>query len=149
MRWLIFLLALTGSVMVKADDLETIRKNYELAVTDKGICQKMIKELGSKVEDHVNLAYLGAFQAIWANHLFNPVSKLMSFNKGKENIEKAVQKAPGNVEIRLIRLSIQKKSPAFLGYQRNIDEDQRYIKTNQQSISSPVLLKMVTALLNS
>jgi hypothetical protein len=97
----------------------------------------------------VHLAYLGAFQAIWANHTYNPFSKLSSFNKGKNNIEKAVKADPGNVEIRMLRLSVQRKCPGFLGYDSNIKDDTAFLNENINSITSPALQKMAALLLTN
>ena len=114
-------------------DLESIRANYKKAVSDKKLCLKMIKGLGAGTESSVHLSYLGAFQMIWAKHIINPISKLKTFNTGKKKIEDAVLAAPNNLEIRILRLSIQKNSPAFLGYNKNIEEDQKFIQANNKT----------------
>lgn len=142
-------IALGTCIKVNATDLETIRKNYDLAVTDKVICKEMINELSNNMGNNVYLAYLGAFQTIWANHIFNPIAKWNTFKKGKANIEKAVKQDPANVEIRFIRLSIQKNCPGFLGYNDNIKEDKLFLNIHQNSITSSTLMNMVKSLLNS
>lgn len=146
----IFIISLNSLFKANATDLETIRKNYELAVDDKEICEKMINELSNNsTKNSLYLAYLGAFQTIWANHVFNPISKLKTFKRGKTNIEKAINEDPNNIEIRFIRLSVQKNCPRFLGYDDNIQEDQAFLNNNKKSILSPNLSKMVKLLLNS
>ena len=145
---LIFIFILGVFFKTKATDLETIRKNYELAVNDKEICKHMINELINSTESNIHLAYLGAFQTIWANHIINPISKLNTFNKGKKNIEFAIKNAPKNVEIRFVRLSIQKNSPNFLGYNDYINEDNNFIKKNKNTITSTTLKKMIQLILN-
>ncbi len=54
---------------------------------------------------------------------------------------------PDNIEIRFIRLSVQKNAPSFLGYNKNIKEDQLFIENNRREIRSPVLLKNIDKLL--
>ncbi|MVZ67346.1 hypothetical protein GQF61_15935 [Sphingobacterium sp. DK4209] len=129
--------------------LDSIRSNFKKVVEDKDLCKKMIDKLS---ENYVNLpirqAYLGGYQTIWANHTFSPISKLKTFKTGKKNIELAIEKAPSNAEIRFIRLSIQKNTPAFLGYQTNIKEDSDFIKKNKHQITSMTLLKDIEAILN-
>lgn len=88
----------------------------------------------SKEKSVIALAYLGAYQKIWANHVFNPLSKLATFKKGKNNIELAISKEPENVEIRYIRFSVQKNAPSFLGFNNNIKEDRDFLKTKKTSI---------------
>ena len=127
--------------------LEVIRNNYQVAVKDKDICLSMIQQLKNNTESNVHLAYLGAFQTIWANHTFNPINKLSTFNKGKENIDKAAKLSPNDVEIIFIRHSVQKNCPWFLGYHENLAEDKNFLYEALNSISSPELKSMVENLL--
>jgi hypothetical protein len=130
-------------------DLEYIRAHYEQAVSDEKLCHEMIQDLEKEeTPTNTHLAYLGGLQTIWANHVSNPLSKLNTFKKGKASIEKAIQKDSNNVEIRLIRLSVQKNCPAFLGYSKNITEDEKFIRSNKEKINSLSLLKMIDTVLN-
>jgi len=129
-------------------DLDVVRANYNKVVSDKELCKKMIKELAeTKNSPATHLAYLGALQTIWANHVFSPISKLSTFKKGKKNIEQAIKKEPDNVELRFIRLSVQKNAPSFLGYKSNINEDTEFIKKNRQRIGSKIVHKNINTLL--
>lgn len=128
--------------------LDTVRANYSKVVSDKELCEKMIAELAeAKNNSATHLAYLGALQTIWANHVFNPISKLNTFKEGKKNIEQAIKKEPANVELRFIRLSVQKNAPSFLGYKPNINEDTEFIKENRHQIGSEILKKNIEMLL--
>lgn len=138
-------------VIISSDtSLDEIRTNYNKAVSDKILCEKMIAELSKTHDESTDyLAYLGGFQTIWANHTFSPISKLNTFNKGKKNIETAIKKEPDNTEYRFIRLSIQKNAPAILGYKSNIKEDTEFLKNNQNQIKSQILQKNIEALLKN
>jgi hypothetical protein len=125
---------------------ETLRLNYEKAVSDKKLCKSMTDQL-INAESSLHLAYLGAFQTIWANHTSNPVSKLDTFTKGKKNIEKAVASSPEDLEIRFLRLSVQMNCPSFLGYNNKIEEDRLFIKSNIHNIRSATLKKMCKSLI--
>ena len=139
----------SGFVTVNTPGIEAIRNCYSSAVTNKSICSLMIKQLENDTENNISLAYLGVFQTIWANHVHNPFTKLHTFNKGKANINKAVTLEPSNVEIIYIRHSVQKNSPAFLGYKENLKDDRISLLQKVNSITSPTLKKMVINLLNS
>lgn len=131
-----------------APDLDVTRANYKKVVSDKDLCKEMISELrNSQNISATHLAYFGGLQAIWANHVFNPITKLKTFQEGKENIEKAIETEPNNVELRFIRLSIQRNVPGFLGYRSNVKEDSEFIKKNLHQVESPVLQKNIEALL--
>jgi hypothetical protein len=135
-------------ISINVTVLCVVRANYYKLASDKELCEKMIVELTeTKRNSATHLAYLGALQAIWANHVFNPISKLGTFKKGKKNIEQAIKKEPDNVELRFIRLSVQKNVPSFLGYKSNINEDTKFIKEKHHQIDSEVLQKNIETLL--
>jgi hypothetical protein len=148
--WLLIFALLWGNVFnSNALSLEVVRNNYQIAVQDKDICLSMIQQLENNHESNVYLAYLGAFQTIWANHTFNPINKLNTFNKGKKNIDKAAKLSPNDVEIIFIRHSVQKNCPGFLGYNDNLKEDEKFLSKNRNSITSATLKNMIEKLLKS
>ena len=143
-----FLTVLLMNVSFKNSDLNEVRASYSKAVLDKKICKKMIEELElSKEKSVIDLAYLGAYQTIWANHVFNPLSKLATFRKGKNNIELAISKEPENVEMRYIRFSVQKNAPSFLRYNSHLKEDRDFLVKNKKNINSDLLQKNIETLL--
>ncbi len=129
-------------------DIELVRQNYGLAASNETLCNKMIEELKTNDKNTIYLAYLGAYQTIWANHVLSPFSKLNTFNAGVKNIEKAIKKDPNNVEIRFLRYSVQKNAPSFLGYNKEKAEDEKFLKKSKEDIKSKILLKMINDLLN-
>ncbi|MDA3613848.1 hypothetical protein [Polluticaenibacter yanchengensis] len=128
-------------------DLEYVRSNYDKAIKDEKLCKSLIEALSKSTGSNTHLAYLGAFQTIWANHTFSPISKLSTFKKGKQNIEKAINSNQNNIETRFIRLSIQKNCPSFLGYRQNINEDKQFINEHKDKIASGTLLQLVNKVL--
>ncbi len=129
-------------------DLQIYRHNYSKVVTDKILCAKLISDLEKeKNNSAVYLGYLGAYQTIWANHVFSPLEKLNTFKKGKKNIEQAIRQQPKNAELRFIRFSVQKNAPAFLGYRSNLKEDEEFIRKNRDAIGSEIISKHIDALI--
>lgn len=149
--WILMLLLWSCCPQVRANvlygDTERVRTNYAKAAADKEICKTMIEELSAGNQSALCMAYLGAFKTIWAKHIFNPVAKLSTFNAGKNYLEQAVRKDPDNIEIRFIRLSVQKNCPSFLGYSHHIADDSRFIITNKDKISSAQLKRMLADIL--
>jgi hypothetical protein len=133
--------------MAQRSDIDLIRKNYKKSVYNKDICKEMIQKFENNDSNGIDLAYLGAFQSIWAKHSVNPLQKLRTFNKGKNNIDKAIKQEPDQLESRLIRYSVQKESPRFLGYKKNIDEDRIFIQTNLNGVKEAVLKEMIIQIL--
>jgi hypothetical protein len=110
-------------------EIADIRKLYSSAVISEGNA----KEFASKLED-VNkednktlYAYKGASIAILAKYKKEISDKSKSFKEGAKMVEWAVASEPSNIEIRLVRLSIQEKAPKFLKYNTNIKEDKSFL----------------------
>lgn len=146
---LIFTILTMSSFTTDELILEDIRQNYQLAVSDKNICQSMIKQLSDQTLSPVQLAYYGAFQTIWANHVLNPIDKLRTFKKGKKNIDNAIKLSPRNTEIIFIRHSIQKHTPAFLDYKKNMKADEIFLRKEVNNIKSSSLKNLVVQLLKN
>lgn len=74
----------------------------------------------------VHQAYAGTAEAATAECVRGPSSKIGHFNRGKRNIEAAVERAPENAEVRFMRFATQTNIPGFLFYD-NIKEDKALI----------------------
>ena len=72
-------------------------------------------------------AYRAAACMMKAEFTALPNEKLHYFNTGKNLLEKCLQNNPWNTECRFIRLTLQCKSPWFLGYHDNIEEDAQVV----------------------
>ncbi|ODS87452.1 MAG: hypothetical protein ABS44_10810 [Chryseobacterium sp. SCN 40-13] len=140
--WICFaLLGFQSSTM--ETDLSQLRKNYTKVVEDKKLCDRLIQTLEKQNNSATQVAYLGALQTIWAKHTPNPVSKLSTFRRGKNNLEKAVKSEPNNIEIRFLRHSVQKNIPKFLGYSEHIEEDRRFLQKNKHQVPDPDLKNLI------
>lgn len=135
------------SAIAFGQDLSLLRKNLEIAPDNKTICKEMMNSIPTNTKNAVYLAYLGTYQTIWANHVFSPISKLSTFNKGKNNLQKAVAMDKNDVEIRCLRLSIQKNAPKFLGYSDDITEDEQFIEKHRNEVKSPEVINLINKVL--
>lgn len=122
------------------------RLSYELAVDSAEICKTQISKLKQST-DPLDIGYLGAYQAIQAKHVVNPLKKLSTFKTGKSNIEKAIAIDPHNLELRLLRLSIQKNTPSILDYKTSIKSDENILYDNWINIIDNTLKKRAKILL--
>ena len=117
------ILALTSPSLEKARlfffDSETEKKNEQFFEVTKNATLET---------DAVVYAYNALSVMRKAEHTVNPYSKYKYFNQGKDKLEQAIKHAPTNSEIRFIRLSAQAKTPSFLGYSSNQQEDLQMVK---------------------
>lgn len=83
-------------------------------------------------------AYLGAAFALKAKF---ENEKIKNLREAKKRIEDAVNQKPQNIEIRMIRLSIQESLPGIAGYGKAIDEDKAFIIENLKACGNQSLKK--------
>ena len=76
------------------------------------------------------VAYKGAVTTMMSKYASGISDKKSFFTEGRDLLEHAIATEPENVEIRCIRLSVQKNVPKITGYRKNIDEDKQFILDN-------------------
>ena len=73
------------------------------------------------------VGYVHAVEMKQAEYKINPIVKLNIFNKTKKKLNQLIANYPDDIHLRYIRLMLQEKSPAFLGYNNFIKEDKLFI----------------------
>lgn len=141
------LFTITTSIQATDEIVLQLRDHFEKSVDQESICLSMIQLSEKNANQMIYKAYLGAYEAIWANHTQNPFEKLKTFNKGIKKLNEAVSQEPNNLEIRILRCVINKKSPSFLINSKDLESDLRYIKGKRNEITSPILTKWVNNLM--
>ena len=63
-----------------------------------------------------------------AKYSFWPPKKLKHFNKGKKILESFILSNPENTEARYLRILVQSEVPDFLGYNKEINTDIKFVK---------------------
>lgn len=129
------------SVYATEPEIEKVKTLFQTAARDKIAAEQLLNLLAPVNESSAPLliGYKGAAEMMQAKYAFNPLNKLKRFNAGKQLIEKAVKKAPENVEIRFIRFAIQTNLPAFLNYNDDIQKDKQYLLSNVKTIKDKTL----------
>ncbi len=83
-------------------------------------------------------AYEGALLLKKSGVLTNKREKLASFKAGKIKLENAIEKDSTNTEYHFLRLMIQENAPKILGYHKELEKDNIYIRTNFKTLSPSV-----------
>lgn len=125
--FLIVIAILAGSLKVSAQQfaLEKVRDEFfKMDKTENGAL-KLYKSLENAdlSKAPVLLAYRGAASASSAGTINGVLKKLEYFNRGKNELEKAVGMKHLDAEIRFLRLATQLNAPGFLGYKGEIKND--------------------------
>lgn len=87
-------------------------------------------EAVDKITDNRLKAYYGAAAASAPVCVSGPMKKLSWFKKGKELLDQSVKSGMTIFEIRFLRFATQSKTPGFLNYKDNIQEDKKFILNN-------------------
>ncbi|MGB3150914.1 MAG: hypothetical protein WBB27_09645 [Maribacter sp.] len=115
-------------------DISELREAYPKASTDVALTNTLNDELSevSIADEPKMVAYKGAVLTLMAKHTKTVKEKRMYFNEGVQFLESAIAKAPKNIEIRYLRLSVQEHAPKVVKYNNNIEEDKLFIKEHYE-----------------
>ena len=128
--------------------LNEIRATYDRAKKGIEYCQKGLKLTRRfPVDLPVVKGYHAAFKMVQASHELFPWAKIMVFEEGKRLMEKQVGRAPANLEIRFLRLSIQLNAPSLLGYTQHIKADQQFLSQHFPDCTDPDLRHVLNTFL--
>lgn len=134
-----------------AQSLVELRSYLQKGENSEEVSKTLISKSKNAFETTKKPIYM-AFGAVgnffMAKHVGNPISKYSYFNKGKKMLEEAVKKDPNNLEIRLMRLISQEKTPSFLGYDKNIEIDRNFILKNYKNSDDENLVIFIKKYLN-
>ncbi len=125
-KWLFLLLIIFCTKAFAFDPSESeIRLLYQQAATKEQSCQKLIHILQSYNENNNPLlaGYKACATMMMANYVFSPFRKMSYFSKGKNLLEKSIEKQKDNIELRFLRFAVQTSVPSFLGYGSLIKQD--------------------------
>lgn len=112
-------------------DLPSVREQYSEATKSQKNAEDFYNLVANASKDNkVMQAYKGAAIALKAKFAKDRKAKKALFIEGVKLLESAIKSEPNNVEIRLIRLSIQENTPKILNYKGNINEDKKLILAN-------------------
>lgn len=110
-----------------------VRNLYKEASASKKnaeILYNKLKNVDENSKDIVLVGYKGASIALKAKFTKGIKNKKKLFKEGVSLLEKQITQKPNDIELRLIRLSIQENTPKILKYQQNITEDKNLIVKN-------------------
>ena len=126
-------------------DLNTVRLDYKTATQSNAnvlVLYNKLKKV-TKADKKVLVAYKGAVTALMAKQQNGVKAKKTFFKNGVSLLEYALKANPNNIEIRLIRLSVQQNSPKILKYNKQILEDKAFVFKHYKSVKSTSLKNFI------
>jgi len=88
---------------------------------------KSISQTSKSTNKNIKLAYYAAAYMASAKYKINPYTKYKTFVTGKNLLESSILADTSNIETRFIRFIIQNHAPGFLGYNKNLENDKKFI----------------------
>ena len=130
---------------IGSPDLASIRKMYSTVVKSEANAKEFSTKMAdiSNSDDKTLVAYKAASILLISKFEKKIQTKMDRFKEGAKLLESTIKSEPNNIEIRMIRLSIQENVPGITGYKKNIKEDKNFIIThyNEQNIALKEYLK--------
>jgi hypothetical protein len=110
-------------------DLATVRKMYSSVTKSESNAKEFSAKLGDVSDNDAKVLVAYKAASILLNSKFEKKlkDKMDRFKEGATLLESTIKSEPNNIEIRMIRLSIQENVPGITGYKKNIKEDKKYI----------------------
>ncbi|MBQ19410.1 MAG: hypothetical protein CMD31_01520 [Flavobacteriales bacterium] len=139
----LFILSILCCFSLIGGNINLARTNFSKVKTIGQIDTVLI--LINNINTPVSNAYKGAYTMMKAKYVSSPFKKYAYFNQGKALIEKAIEQAPNNLEIRYLRAMLQVNLPKFLNYYENLNEDIDFVLKNLmiEQISKELKYKII------
>lgn len=113
----------------KNPEITEIRKLYPTVIDSESNAKEFASKLSeiSKEDNKTLFAYKGASITVLARFKKSISEKSKTFKEGANIVELALANEPNNIEIHLIRLSIQEKAPKILKYNADKKDDKTFL----------------------
>ncbi len=145
---MLLIISMIMSFETAITELVKVRTQYEEAAINEQTATSLLNYLQPRVSESPQMAgYAAAMQIMMAKYYFNPFSKYETFQKGKTQLDGLINKYPKVIELYYLRLSIQCNTPAFLGYNTNIEADKKCLLQHLPEVKDRDLRKRIVAYL--
>lgn len=122
--------------------LSVIRLGFYDAIMDCKKAESLIVAINEvTTQSSLVKVYKGATYAIMAKNQWNPFTALRLLRISRGEMNRAVEAAPKNLEIRFVRFAVQKNIPSYLGYSDNMEGDKEYLIKHIDRFYNPKLSK--------
>lgn len=113
-------------------NLNEIRVSYLAASDSEENIEKLVKlcENYNDKNSSIVFAYKTVAEMMIIRYRYSPLKKLEIFNNKSKFLDLIIEQNKNNIEIRFLRYCIQRESPMFLGYNKELDLDYTFILRN-------------------
>lgn len=136
MKAIITIFCLSLSVGLTAQSIDEVRSEFHAVVLNPDDSKNFYNFI-KNIENPTSTvkAYQAVSEALLAQVVWNPFSKLKQVVKYDKLMAAAVEEDPENIEIRFLRLAIEYNLPSFLGMSTHLQEDADEIANDLSGVS--------------
>ena len=129
MRFLLLIITLcaTSKCFSQYNTIDELRSCFKTIESVHEI-ENLISISNNHIDDPVMLAYNCTGKLMLLDYYGNPFEKYKIFINQTTQLDSIIQTNPKNIEIRLLRYTIQHNCPSFLLYNKDISNDIKMIK---------------------
>jgi hypothetical protein len=120
-------------LFLRSPDIAEVRKLYTDAAKSEANANAFSEKLADVPDNHDNkvlVAYKGCALTLQSKFSGVLADKISFMKQGAKLIDAAAAAEPNNIEIRMIRLSVQESVPRIVNYRANKKEDKAVILKN-------------------
>jgi hypothetical protein len=115
----------------QSSDLETLRNSYSKANQSNANTQAFIDVAEKQSSsDPIISGYKAAAQIMEAKVTKEKGKRKLFVKTGATSLESIIKTNPNNIELRVIRLSVQENIPKIVGYHSSLKDDKTFILSN-------------------
>lgn len=129
------LLFISVSVTLNLTEVRKMYREIDKSKVNTEAFYNKLKNVKS-TDKPVFVGYKASAEAAMAKYAKGVKNKKAGFKKAVKTLDAIIKKHPKNIELRLIRLSIQENSPKLLRYKQYITTDKAFIVNNIKSVKS-------------
>ena len=132
-------------------ELSEVRKLYPNAANSESTAREFASRFSGVTNESTKtlVAYKGASITMVSKYTKKVSDKIKNVKEGIKLIEFAVASEPNNIEIRLIRLSVQENAPKIVKYSKNKNEDVVFILAHYKEQSNSLVAYIKSFILQS
>ena len=129
MRFLLLIITLcaTSKCFCQYNNIDELRSCFKTIESVHEI-EDLINMSKNHIDDPVVLAYNCTGKLMLLDYYGNPFEKYRRFINQTTQLDSIIQTNPKNIEIRLLRYTIQHNCPSFLLYNKDMSNDIKMIK---------------------
>lgn len=142
MKSILLVFTIVISLLASGQTIQEVRSSFHQAVMEPETSREFHELMESPQKSSATIiAYQAVSEALLAQVVWNPFSKLSQVMKYDKLMEKAVMEDEENIEIRFLRLAIEVNLPSFLRMSSHIQEDRDMIVRDMSKVSAMKLEK--------